>query len=184
MYSLPYAVEIDGESYKIRNNCDYKVILDVIEALNDQELTEEEQLKCALYVFYGDEINRIKNFDEALKQMFIVINGGIEEQKSQNNEPKLMDWHKDFSLIAPPINRVLGYDFRTPEKFTHWWTLIGAYGEIGDCSFANIVSIRSKRAKRKPLEKWEREFYEKNKELIDLPQNLSKEEQEFLDDDW
>lgn len=183
IYTLPYTVEIDGEKFKIRNKCDFRVILDVIEALNDNELTQEEQLKCALYIFYGDEINKMKNFDEAVRQMMIVINIGKEE-KNQSNKPKLVDWHYDFPQLAPPISRVLGYDVRTPEKFCHWWTFVGGYNEIGECSFSNIVSIRSKKAKGKPLDKAEEGFYRENRSLIDLPQTLSKEEQEFLDSDW
>ena len=53
-----------------------------------------------------------------------------------------------------------------------------------DGTFSNIVSIRSKRMKGKKLEKWEEEFYRENRKMIDLPQKLSKEEQEFLGSDW
>jgi hypothetical protein len=71
-----------------------------------------------------------------------------------------------------------------PDKFTHWWTFIGGYREIGECTFANIVGIRSKRAKGKRLEKWEEEFYRENKKMVDLPQKLTAEEEEFLNSDW
>ena len=40
-YSLPYSVNIDGEELQIRNKCDFRVVLDVIEALNDEDLTEQ-----------------------------------------------------------------------------------------------------------------------------------------------
>lgn len=183
-YSLPYSVNIDGEELQIRNKCDFRVVLDVIEALNDEDLTEQEKIQCALYIFYGEELTKTSNYEEAVKQMFIVINGG-EEETEQTEKPRLMDWKHDFPQLAPPISRVLGYDVRTPEKFCHWWTFLGGYMEIGgDCTFSNIVSIRSKRMKGKNLEKWEEEFYRENRKMIDLPQKLSKEEQEFLGSDW
>ena len=78
-YSLPYSVNIDGEKINIRNKCDFRVVLDVIEALNDEDLTEQEKIQCALYIFYGEELTKISNYDEAVKQMFIIINGGEEE---------------------------------------------------------------------------------------------------------
>lgn len=185
-YSLPYSVNIDGKELYIRNNCDFRVVLDVIEALNDEELTEQEKIQCALYIFYDDELTKTSNYEEAVKQMFIIINGGEEEteETEQTKKPRLMDWKHDFQQIAPPISRVLGYDVRTPEKFCHWWTFLGGYMEIGECQFSNIVSIRSKRMKGKKLEKWEEEFYRENRKMVDLPQKLSKEEQEFLDSDW
>lgn len=181
-YSLPYSVNIDGEELQIRNKCDFRVVLDVIEALNDEDLTEQEKIQCALYIFYGDELTKTSNYEEAVKQMFIVINGGEEETES-NEKPRLMDWKHDFQQIAPPISRVLGYDVRTPDMFTHWYTWLGGYMEIGECTFSNIVSIRSKIIKGKKLEKWEEEFYRENRKMIDLPRKLTKEEQEFLDID-
>ena len=47
MWDLPISVEIDGEIYQIRNRCDYRIVLDVICALNDNELTiEDVHQKC------------------------------------------------------------------------------------------------------------------------------------------
>ena len=48
MWDLPISVEINGKSHPIRNKCDYRMVLDVICALNDNELTDEEKIECAL----------------------------------------------------------------------------------------------------------------------------------------
>ena len=183
MHSLPYSVNVDGELLNIRNKCDFRVVLDAIEALNDEDLTQQEKIQTALFIFYGNELHKTTNYEEAARQMFIVINVG-EEETEHEEKPRMMDWKHDFPQIAPPISRVLGYDVRTPEKFCHWWTFIGAYMEIGECTFANVISIRSKRMKGKKLEKWEEEFYRENRKMVDLPQKLTKDEREFLDSDW
>lgn len=183
IYSLPYSVEIDGQTINIRNNCDFRVVLDVIEALNDDEMNDDERLRCALYIFYGEELEKISDFETATKEMMKIINGG-EEEVEQDNKPQLMDWKHDFSYIAPPVSKTLGYDVRLPDRYTHWWTFLGGYMEIGECTFANIISIRSKKTKGQKLEKWEQDFYRENKKAVDLPRKLSKEEQEFLDSDW
>ena len=182
-YSLPYSVNIDGEELQIRNKCDFRVVLDVIEALNDEDLTEQEKIQCALYIFYGEELAKISNYDEAVKQMFIIINGG-EEETEQTEKPRLMDWSHDFQQIAPPISRVLGYDVRTPDRFTHWYTWLGGYMEIGECTFSTIVSIRSKRAKGKKLDNWEQEYIREHRKMVELPRKLTAEEEEFLNSDW
>ena len=181
-YLLPYSVNIDGKKINIRNKCDFRVVLDVIEALNDEDLTEQEKIQCALYIFYGEELAKISNYEEAVKQMLIVINGG-EEETEQTEKPRLMDWKHDFPILVAPINRVLNCEIRSVD-YLHWWTLLSAYYEIGECTFQNVVSIRSKRMKGKKLEKWEEEFYRENRKMIDLPQKLTKEEQDFLDSDW
>lgn len=182
MWSLPLTVEIDGIKHNIRNKCDYRVALDVIEVFKDEELGDNEKIACALKIFYED-ITKITDYEEATKQMLKVINLG-EEEIEQDNKPKIMDWQHDFQLIAPPVSRVLGYDVRTPDRYCHFWTFIGAYMEIGECQFSSVISIRTKRMKGQKLDKSEEEFYRENKKMIDLPQKLTKEEQEWLDSDW
>ena len=183
MWDLPIAVEINSKRHPIRNKCDYRVVLDVICALNDNELTEEEKVKCALFIFYED-ISAIDDFDAAIKEMFRIINGGEEQEENQEQKPTLMDWQHDFSQLAPPISRVLGYDVRTHDKYTHWYSFLGGYMEIGECTFSTIVSIRSKRAKGKKLDKWEEEYIGEHRKMVELPRKLTAEEEEFLNSDW
>lgn len=183
MWNLPTVVKIDGIEYKIRNNCDYRVVLDCIAALNDTELDMQYKLECALFIFYED-LTGLLDFEAAVKEMLKIINYGEEEDESKPNKPKLMDWQQDFKQLAPPICRILGYDVRIPDKYTHWYTFVGGYMEIGECTFSNVVSIRSKKAKGKPLEKWEEQFYRENRKMIDLPLPLTAEEQEMLDCEW
>ena len=183
MWDLPIAVEINGKSHSIRNKCDYRVVLDVICALNDSALTEEEKVKCALFIFYED-ISQIDDFETAIKEMFRIINGGEEEEQMQDNKPKLMDWEHDFPQVAPPISRVLGYDVRTPDKYTHWFSFLGGYMEIGECTFSTIVSIRSKKAKGQKLDKWEIDYIREHRKMVELPQKLTAEEEDLLNSEW
>ena len=182
-WDLPFAVDINGKNHLIRNKCDYRVVLDVICALNDNELTEEEKVKCALFIFY-DDISKIDDFEVAIKEMFRIINGGEEQDQTHDNKPPLMDWKHDFPQLAPPISRVLGYDVRTPDKYTHWYSFLGGYMEIGECTFATIVSIRSKKAKGQKLDKWEIDYIREHRKMVELPQKLTAEEQELLNSEW
>lgn len=182
-WSLPYSVSIDGKEHSIRNKCDYRIVLDAIRALNDDDLTIEEKINCALFIFY-ENISEIEDFETATKEMFRIINGGEQTDGNQDQKPSLMDWEHDFQQIAPPISRVLGYDVRTPDKYTHWYSFLGGYMEIGECTFSTIVSIRSKRSKGKKLEKWEEEYLRDHRSMVELPKKLTVEERAFLDSDW
>ena len=183
IWDLPLAVEINGCSHPIRNKCDYRVVLDAISALDDNELTDEEKVKCALFIFYED-ISKIDDLEIAIKEMFRIINCGEEEEKPKDNKPPLMNWEHDFPQLAPPISRVLGYDVRTPDKYTHWYTFLGGYMEIGECTFSTIISIRSKRAKGQKLEKWEIDYVREHRKMVELPQKLTAEEQALLNSEW
>lgn len=181
MWDLPVSVTIHNIEYLIRNKCDYRVILDTIVALNDKELSLENRLKCALYIFYED-LTQIEDVQEAISQMMKIINLGKECISHQDdNMPPLMSWEHDFPLIAPPVSRILGYSVRDENNYTHWYDFIGAYQEIGECSWSTIVSIRNKRRKGRKLDDEERRIYEENKEIINLPQQLSEEDADWLD---
>ena len=87
-----------------------------------------------------------------------------------------MDWEKDAGLIAPAIDKILGYSCRRC-PYLHWWEFIGAFHGIGRGLFSEVVNIRAKRAKGKRLEKHEQEFARENEELIRLSSARSAEEQ-------
>ncbi len=191
-WDLPITVDIDGTEYSITKKCDYRMVLDCIYALNYEELDIGYRVESALLIFYDafnsrEDLFKLskEQYEAAVREMLKIINNG-ELETDQNNEhkPQLMDWEHDFRYLAPPISRVLGYSVRDKNTYTHWYDFIGAYMEIGDCTFANIVSIRNKRLKGKKLEEHEREFYREYKKMIDLPLNLTDEEREWLDSDW
>lgn len=185
-WDLPLAVEIDGELFEIENNCDYRVVLDCLAVYEDANIDIEHQHRLALMIFYK-EPKKIKNIQEAVKQMTRIIDYQDEyEEEFEGNVPnikpqkKLMCWSKDFKFIAPPVSRVLGYDVRTPNKYTHWWTFMGAWMEIGECLWNTILSLRKKKINGERFEKWEERIYCEHKKDIDLPQFLTDEEKEWL----
>ena len=67
----------------------------------------------------------------------------------------------------PAVNAVAGRETRA-EKYMHWWTFLGYFMEIREGVFATVVRIRTKKLEGKTLDKWEKEFYQKNKKICDL----------------
>ena len=182
-YGLPKSVMVGGEDFPIRY--DYRVILDIFEAMNDPDLSEEDRALAVLQMFYP-EWEALPDFDEAIHECMIFINGG-KDQPEGRKAPNLVSWEQDFPYIVAPLNRVLGreireddYDIGTNTGGLHWWTFLGAYYEIGDCLFAQIVRIREKKAKGKKLDKSEQEFYRKNRDLVDIKRHYSEAENDLV----
>ena len=188
-WDYPLSVNIDGEEFEIENNCDYRVVLDCLDVYEDVDIDLQHQHQLALFIFYK-EPRKIKNAEKAILEMIRIIDCESEEEfaikPKINGKPqqRLMSWKKDFKFIAPAVSRILGYDIRTPNKYTHWWTFMGAYMEIGECTWSTFISIRKKKLHGQKLEEWEQKVYRENKHDIDLPQNLTDEEKEWLDSDW
>jgi len=175
-WDFPTSLEVGGETWAIRS--DFRAILDVMEVLVDDTITDEERAFVALSIFYIDYQDMPNEFmREAVERMMWFIRGGQDEQS--DGGPRLMDWDQDFHLIAPPVNRVLGYECRACE-YLHWWTFLGAYMEIGECYFQQVVGIRSKKARGKKLDKSDQDFYRRHRRDIDLKRNMSAGEEELV----
>ena len=185
-WEFPTSLNIGGTDYEIRT--DYRAVLDLLTALNDNELTDSDpnieaymKSRVILEIMFPkcDDIPA-EHIQEALDKVVEFIDMGITED---SKKPKTMDWEQDAPILIPAINKVLNCEIRA-EKYIHWWTFLGAYMGIGESLFSNIVSIRQKKAKGKKLDKWEMEFYKENKSLVDFKQKSqrSNEEKDMLRD--
>ena len=124
-----------------------------------------EQTMTMLQILYIDfDAIPPKYYQEAAEKAVDFIDCGI--KGDDKPKPRTMDWEQDAPIIAPEVSKVAGRDIRVGE--THWWEFFGYYLGIGEGVFNTIVSIREKRRKGNKLEKWEKEFYQNNKSLIDL----------------
>lgn len=174
MWELPTSLNISGVSWNIRS--DYRAILDILTALSNPDYEEDDKILITLTILYPDfDKMPSESYSEALEQAYWFIDGG-KANKDKKHSLRVMDWEQDAHLYIPAINRVMGREIRALE-YLHWWTFLGAYSEIGECSYSQIVSLRSKKAKGKKLEKWEREFMAENKDIVELKVKLTEEEQ-------
>lgn len=171
---LPTSVNVGGKDEPVRT--DYRDILNIFSAFNDEELSKKEKVIVCLEIFYIniDDMN-VELYEEAYNKAVIFMDQGRESNGTP--EPKLMDWEQDENLIFPAVNKVAGMEVRACE-YMHWWTFMGYYMGIGESVFSEVINIRSKNQKHKKLEKNEKEFYSKNKDLVDLKIRYSKEELE------
>lgn len=172
---LPTSLEIDGKAYEI--NSDFRVALLIFEAYNNPDLSDKEKSIICLECLYNEIPD---NIEEAMKRAVWFLDGG-DMPKSKQAPKKIMDWEYDQSIIFPALNKVAGGEIRTPGKYTHWWTFLGYFNEVGEGLYSQVMNIRAKRAKGKKLEKWEREFYKEHKALVDIKEKLTPEDQEELD---
>lgn len=182
---LPKSFDICGTEYAIRY--DFRPILEICAAMEDPELDKKDKILVALTVFYPDFENMPpEHYPEALKKCFWFIDGG--EEHTGQKGPMLVSWEQDIQYIIAPVNRIIGqetraihYDIDNNAGGLHWWTFLSAFREIGDCTFAQIVRIRSLKARGKKLDKSEQEWYRRNRNLVDFKQTYTAEERAVLD---
>lgn len=181
IWELPERLWVGGREYPIRWG--YRPALDILTGLNDRELGDEDRGELALDILYPDfwEIPP-EHWQEALEKAMWFLGGG--EAGKDKPAPRLVDWEKDFPLIAAPVNRALGIEIRKSaggeDMGIHWWTFLAAYQEIGDCTFAQVVRVRDRLARGKRLDKSDMEWYRRNRDLVDFQRKYTSEDDALL----
>lgn len=183
--ALPETLTVGGVDYPIRT--DYRNVLQVFEEFLDPELETAEKWIVAVYLLFEDfrcyddvaeAAGRGFSLEEAIKQILWFISAGQPEKEVL--ELPTYNWKQDEQMIFSAVNKVAGRETRELE-YLHWWTFLGYFNEVGEGTFSFIVGIRHKLNKGKKLEKHEKEFLSRNKELVLMKKPLTKEEQEHED---
>lgn len=170
---LPRSLTVNGTEYPIRT--DFRDVLGILCAFSDPELEDEEKIYICLFILYEDfDSIPQADYEAAFRAALAFIDNGAEP--TDRKSPRIMDWEQDAKLLFPAVNKVAGYETRSCD-YLHWWTFLGYYMEISDGVFSHVLSLRSKRAKGKKLEKWELDYWSANKSICVLKPKLSAEEQ-------
>ena len=168
MFELPTKLTIVDEEFGIRDDGDFKMVLDCFSALQDEELPKKNRLITAVVIFYDgfsldnvfDYLDTEEKWNSAIEQMYDFFNCG-QSNIGNRSHAKLVDWEQDNHLIASAINKVANTEIRSVD-YMHWWTFMGHYISVGESVLATVVQIRSKMVEGKKLEKHEQEFKRKN----------------------
>ena len=174
-FSLLDSVTVSGTDYPIRT--DFRVILEIFVMLDDPDLTDSDKTEALLRMFYAE---RPPDAEAALQAFtdFVDPRHGSQSKKSSG---RLIDWQQDFDLMVAPINHILGFECRASE-YLHWRTFLSAYLEIPPESvFARVLRLREKLRTGKKLEKYERTWYNKNRDLVHLQPKFSKAEKKLIE---
>ena len=185
MYTLPTTVKIRDNDFKIRNKGDFRMVLDCFNALQDDNLSQQERVISSLIIFYDDvhsyeDLCVLFKDDEDLKlaieKMYDFFNCNQKEVGAKQNY-KLIDWDNDSQIICSAINNVANIEIRSLE-YLHWWTFMGYYISIGESVLSTVVGIRHKIATGKKLEKYEKDFKKDNPNYFNFDYRTSEQREE------
>ena len=169
---LPRSLDVNGKEYEIRT--DFRDVLKIVCAYSDPELEEKEKAYITLRILYPDfDDMPEEDYEEAFEAAIRFMDYGQTDDGKPS--PKVMDWEQDENILFPAVNKVAGFETRTAD-YIHWWTFMGYFMEINKGVYANVLSLRLKKATGKPLEKWEREYWNANKGICILRPKLTEEQ--------
>jgi hypothetical protein len=174
---LPTAISVDGEICRIRAG--YQNCLKIIMAFEDKELTHTEKAIILLDLLY---IDKPKNTQTALEKGILFLDCGEERTnkgETGGEESRKYSFSHDEKYIFAGVNKALNGRLSTGE-FVHWWEFVMAFMDLPeDCLMSKIIYYRTQYAKGK-LTREEKEVWAKNREIFELPVEMTAEEENTL----
>lgn len=174
---LPTAIEVDGIEYDI--NADYQTGIKIIMAFEDTELTQYEKCMILIELLYKETPH---NLNEAVKQGIRFLDcGGNSQGSGEGDGIRKYSFTQDDKYIYRAVDGVLQGRLSRGD-FVHWWEFVLAFMELPEeCFISRLIYLRTQKAKGK-LSKEERELYYKIKDIVDLKEEYSIEEQKQINE--
>lgn len=172
---LPNALEVGGKMLPIRT--DFRDVLNLFPMFDDPELSDIEKAYVACRKLYQCEITA-DIFEEAVDKLYWFIDGG-DIPKEEPAPVRIIDWEKDERMLMPAISKTVSVPDVRSLPYMHWFTFVGAFGEMSEGLFSSILNVRRKLADGEKLEEWEKKWIRKNQDLIAV---RTREEQAAIDE--
>lgn len=161
--------------YLIRT--DYRIGIQITQALNDPELSRIEQLQAALYLLYG---NGLPDYETAINGLQWFMNGDPATTGDSGNtasgEIDCFSFDFDAGRIYTGFRRAYGIEL--DKVSLHWFRFLSLLGDLGECAFSRVIDYRT--ADLSKMDKETRKQYQIMRRKFALPRRESEEEKEFM----
>lgn len=160
---LPTKIKVNDTIYPI--NYDYMTAINIIIALEDNELTYDEKCYILIENLYKKRVKK-SDLAQAVEKGFKFIDlGGNLQKKSSNG--RIYSFKKDGNYIFTGINSTHHIDIEA-NRDIHWWKFMAMFMDMSaDCMFGEIVYYRKRKLEGK-LTKEEKKKYSQIKDLLEL----------------
>lgn len=166
---LPTKLKVNDKIYDI--NYDYRTVLRIMLALEDNNLYNEEKAYIMLKLLYKEDIPE-EDVEEAIKKAILFIDLGKENTNESNNQSRIYSFTQDGNYILTGINSTHHIDISEHPNM-HWWKFMALFMDMNtECFFSELVYYRKRKQEGK-LTKEEKQQYNKIKDLIELNQNTN-----------
>lgn len=170
----PVCVSIENKAVPI--NTDFRIILRIIRAFDDDRLTNHEKLTVLVGLMYPEPPD---NKAAAIMQGLKFINQGKQLDEKHRSQIQVYNFEKDSQYIYSAFKSSFNIDLSTVE-YMHWWVFRSLFSDIGkECFFNTLVGLRSRRNSGK-LTKEEKEFVTKNIDIVSLDSCSRKAAEDFI----
>lgn len=125
------------EGYLIRT--DFRIGIQISEAMSDPNLAEPEKMVTAIRLLYGAGApSDLKLASEGLR--WFMSAGQPSDGSTSDNKPPIFDFEQDNRLVYSAFRARFGIDL-TRERL-HWFAFLAMFGDLSGCALSDIAGIR------------------------------------------
>ncbi len=163
------------EGYLIRT--DFRIGIQISEALGDVDLAEPEKMITALRLLFGNGIPSDSSVAEDGLRWFMA-GGNVDEEHvlggsfCPDGKPPTFDFEQDNRLLYSAFKARYGIDL--PRERLHWFAFLAMLGDVGGCSLSDIIGIRGTDLAK--LSGEQRNHYAKMQERYRIKEKISEAE--------
>lgn len=159
---------------------DFQIGIQIMQALEDENLTGQEQMGIALSLLFIQEDENgnalpIPDAQTAVDGLMWFLTEWNHDKNKSKDKTRVMDFDIDQWRIHSAFLTHYGKDLKL-EKM-HYWEFMGLLTNLPECAFTRVVDIRTKVIDSK-MSKQEKEAYKKLKEVYSIER---KKEAEYTD---
>jgi hypothetical protein len=171
--NLPKKIRINGNLYDI--NYDYRTVINILIAFEDENLTQYEKLYIMVKNLYKDDISD-DEFAEACEKAIRFIDCD-KKYTTKTSDKRIYSFEKDGGYIFSGINSTHHIDIEE-KRDLHWWKFMDFFMDMNpDCMFGEITYYRTRKNEGKLTDE-EKKQYRKIKDIIDLEDSKPREQSE------
>lgn len=126
---------------------DFDIGIQIMKALEDEELTQQERIGTALsLLFITEEGNplSIPNINTAMDGLKWFLTDWYHDNKDKDDKTKVTDWDIDQWRIYSAFKRYYGVNLQTDNL--HFWEFMGLLTTLPpDCAYRQVIDIRCKK---------------------------------------
>lgn len=179
MNKAPDCVRVSKK--KIYLKTDFRTSIRFELLMMDETKSDEEKLRQALKLYYGDYRFSPALLEEAVEGIIWFYTGGkksskAKKQKSESRSrlSRVYDYEHDADYIYSAFLQQYNVDLQ--DQQLHWWKFKAMFRALTDqCEFVKIMGYRSIEINNN-MTKSQKEFYQKMKKLHALPLPKGEEE--------
>lgn len=127
-------------------NSDFRIGIQIFQALNDNELSEMEQVyKSCELLFDADGVEQLPDMKTMQEGVQWFLSGWYTDNpvKSSGKESKDMDYDIDQWRIFSAFLTQFGINLN--ETDMHFWVFMGLLSTLSECAFTRVIDIRTKK---------------------------------------